>query len=655
MEIRIKHIALLNFKGIAHFEADIDGTEATLRGDNGTGKTTLFDAFTWCLYGKDSAGRSDNNFQVRTLDSENRIIEKMPHEVTVTLDADGETVTLRRCFIEDWKKKRGQTEETYTGNHTDRYWNGVPMTEREYNEKLAAICPEEVFSLITSPTAFLSLPKKEQRAFLIQMAGNVTPQSVAAKHIEFAEVVSQLGSKTTEEYAKELAAKLRRIKDEAATIPSRIDERKRDIPEAENWARLETEYNETQKQIKTLDGQLQSRTKAYEEATRHTQALMRRKADIATEQLARENAIRAKASETAIRQRQHTQDLMRQRQEKQTLLDSLRASNKEAIRNIEQADKQLDSLRAAFKTIRQRTFTMDETKCVCPTCQRRLEEDRIEELRAEMEGNYNEETARLIADNKAKGQSRKQERDNWQALLEQHTREAASITEEITALDRNIANAQAAQALAADPTPELEADPVLLKLADEATAIDKELAEAKTAEPDTMAIEQERTAALAKSRDLYNRLAVRDRIDKDNARIAELTEQLRQLAQEQSDTERTLDSLAALRKAMMEEVEEGINGRFTLVRFKMYEQQINGGERETCEALVEGVPYSTNLNTAARMNAGLDVINAISRHYKTTAPVFIDNRETVTSLIPTDSQIINLYKDESYKQLTLVK
>ena len=113
-------------------------------------------------------------------------------------------------------------------------------------------------------------------------------------------------------------------------------------------------------------------------------------------------------------------------------------------------------------------------------------------------------------------------------------------------------------------------------------------------------------------------------------------------------------TIAELKHRLIDKVESRINSMFTLVKFKMYETQINGGEAETCEALVDGVPYSTNLNTAARINAGLDVINAISKHHGIHAPIWIDNRESITNLLHTDSQIINLVKDENYQVLTRI-
>ena len=106
------------------------------------------------------------------------------------------------------------------------------------------------------------------------------------------------------------------------------------------------------------------------------------------------------------------------------------------------------------------------------------------------------------------------------------------------------------------------------------------------------------------------------------------------------------------RKAQIEHIEERINGMFRVVRWKMFETQINGGEVETCECTIDGVPFS-DLNTAGKINAGLDIINAIQQCDGITAPVFIDNRESVTEIADLDGQIVNLIVDENYKTVTV--
>ena len=94
-------------------------------------------------------------------------------------------------------------------------------------------------------------------------------------------------------------------------------------------------------------------------------------------------------------------------------------------------------------------------------------------------------------------------------------------------------------------------------------------------------------------------------------------------------------------KAKMDTLVKRINGRFKYVSFKMFETQINGGEVETCETLVNGVPFS-DANHAGKVNAGIDIINTLCEHYNIYAPIFIDFRESVNNLIDCESQVVNL-------------
>src|SRR5699024_2036177 len=89
-------------------------------------------------------------------------------------------------------------------------------------------------------------------------------------------------------------------------------------------------------------------------------------------------------------------------------------------------------------------------------------------------------------------------------------------------------------------------------------------------------------------------------------------------------------------------LESKINNRFKYAKFKLFEEQINAGIKETCEVLYKGVPYSRGLNNASRINVGLDVINTLTEHYGISVPIFVDNGESVTDLIETKSQLIKL-------------
>lgn len=107
-------------------------------------------------------------------------------------------------------------------------------------------------------------------------------------------------------------------------------------------------------------------------------------------------------------------------------------------------------------------------------------------------------------------------------------------------------------------------------------------------------------------------------------------------------------------KAKIRVLESKINSLFSSVTFKLFDIQINGGINEVCEPLVNGVPFS-DANNAAKINAGLDIINTLSKYYETLCFVILDNRESVTEIIDTKMQVINLFVDGDAKELTLNK
>ena len=147
----IKRLSLVNFKGLRNVVIDFNDTVTTISGRNGTGKTTIMDAFTWLLWGKDSEGNVDSKFGIKTNDAEGNFIPDLEHEVAGTLEiidtetGSVETVELRRVLVEEWKTEKGKTERKLKGHHTDYFYNGVPLkTKGEYDERINAIIPEAV-------------------------------------------------------------------------------------------------------------------------------------------------------------------------------------------------------------------------------------------------------------------------------------------------------------------------------------------------------------------------------------------------------------------------------------------------------------------------------------------------------------------------------
>ena len=258
-QVKIKELSLTNFKGIRQLTVKFNDQVTTISGRNASGKTTIMDAFTWLLFGKDSKGDSDTKFAIKTTDSEGNVIHDLDHEVTgvleVTDTSTGEqrTVVLRRVYLEEWRVPQGETQRVLKGHHTDYYINDVPMkTKAEYDKRVNEIIPENVFRMITNPEYFLGLHWKEQREMLLSIAGGVTLDELTANNASFAELIAKMEGKPTEDYKREIAAKIAKVKAELSKIPTRKDEVARATPAAPDYAELEAKKAKLEGEIKEL-------------------------------------------------------------------------------------------------------------------------------------------------------------------------------------------------------------------------------------------------------------------------------------------------------------------------------------------------------------------------------------------------------------------
>lgn len=648
-EIIILRLTLFNFKGIRSLTVDFDEHETNIYGANAAGKTTVFDAFRWVLFGKDCNDRKD--FNIKTIGADGKPIERLPHEVTADLVVDGEQITLKKCYVEKWTKKRGSAVETFSGHAVECYYNDVPCSVKEYEAKVSEICDEQVFKLITNPLFFTSQKKDFQRGMLINLAGDVTNQELVDENPEFSELAGMLSGKTVEELKREVASKKRKIKDGIDNIPARIDERKRDMPEVLDWSAIETNIKVHEYEITQLDAQIADRSKAFNEITKHKQEVAKQLSEVKSSITARQFELKDKlladynesrrAHDTAV---QRATTLRNERRVKGLALPRLE-------KELASLKEKREGLIAEWRNIKAMTFAEpDRNEFVCPTCKRPLEADDVDAKIEELRTAFNADKSKRLESNKTLGIETKN-------AIEAKEAEIKAINDGFFKLDNEIAEIENSASYKTEPTepniePMIEADSTLQELKAKAANLQTEL-DKEVSAPDTSDLQELKSkhqeAINADKVKLHNR----ETIANSNKRIKELEDEYKTSQDELARLEGIEFTIQQFCKARIEHVESRINGMFKLVRFKMYEQQINGGEIETCEATVNGVPFS-DLNNAMKINAGLDIINAICAANGIIAPIFIDNRESVSDIVSTQSQIVNLIVDANCKTLKIM-
>jgi energy-coupling factor transporter ATP-binding protein EcfA2 len=639
-KVILKNISLVNFKGIRDYSVDFNESITSIMGRNGSGKTTIFDAFTWLLFGKDSEDRKV--FNIRTLDADGKVIERIPHEVTAIISVDGNDITLSRRFNEKWTKKRGSATEEYVGNEEERLYNNVPCNLKEWNEKIAAICPEQVFKFITNPLYFTSQKPDVQRAMLFRMAGGISDADVAAGNEDFKNLLAQLTGKTMEEYKREVAAKKRRVKQELDGIPERIDERRRNAPEREDWVALEHTLNGARAALEVIDAEMMDESKQM-------QAFNMRKRTAMDELSKARRASGDRRSQIEQRILADYYDAQGRRTDIQQELRSLQDENSRITRAIATDEtiianraSKVAELRAEWKRVNAETISFNDGDFICPTCKRPLDIDDIEVKQSEMTQAFNARKSSRLAELSKQGKEYNEEVAAAQKRVESAQKRIGEITESIERLQ--IALSEIPTGGKPDTAPALAANEEYQKMLADEKRLEAIIDE--TYDPQNRAeLEAKRKNGMSVIEELTARLSKRDVIESNEKRIAELEAMMKSLSVELAALEGIEYTMQEFSKARIEAIEQRINGLFQNVRFKMFERQINGGEVETCEAMVGGVPFS-DLNNAGKINAGLDIINAICESESINAPIFVDNAEAVNTLLETKSQMVRLVVTE---------
>lgn len=640
--MKLTKLELLNFKGLKAFTINFNG-DVIIRGDNATGKTTVFDSVCWLLFGKDSLDRAD--FEIKTLDG-GEPIHKVNHEVTGTFTLDeGGTVELKRVYREKYSSPRGG-EVTMTGHTTDYFVDGVPKKEKEYKEIVNSLVDENIFKLITNPLYFNETYSwQNRRKLLLEMCGDISDKDVIAEYSELKALTDILSGHSVDDHRKVVAAKKSGINKELDMIPVRIDEALRGKPTIDTPRDvLIQEISLATTTLETLEADKALLVNGH--AVVDTRAELR---DVQRRLMARESELQMEYKKQSALKSNEYDMVVSELNNLSSKVESTKHRLDTSNRDIQRIESVIDELMHQRQQVNEDAFVMDIDEA-CPTCGQKLPAEQIQAAREKAETKFNLRKSKRLEEINKSIELKQQDIENikkrdaglepvetLEALIKAKELVKQTITDEIGQLT----------------APVLDDDSIYADLKAEEFMLQMKLDESNTDHSEEIADIDKRIATTKEHRNnLETELNKYEEAKRIDTRVAELESQQAELAAEKSNLDEAsylMDEFVKAKVSMMEDV---INSRFKLARFKMFNVMLNGNVEECCETTYKGVPYRS-MNNAARINVGLDIINALTSYFKVNAPVFIDNAEAVTEFVPVNSQTIKLIVDESEPQLVV--
>lgn len=672
MKITIKSIHIENFKGINMLDVNFS-VKTKISGQNAVGKTTIFDAFTWLLFNKNSSG--EEKFNVRPLNEGIRV-DNVEIKVSAILDVDGKGVELSKTQKQNWVKKRGTDTAVLQGNVNSFEIDGYPKSEADFKAYVSELAQsEEMFKMLTNPQYFSSLKWKDQRDILMKLVSEVSDVELAQTDAKYAPLLSELEkAPSTDDIRAKFSKALNEWKKKQAEIPVRIDEAmksKVDIDVAEQELAktdLETKIADIDAKIKDSDGVMMELGREEMQLQFDMSGIMQimnrdltnRRSEIEAELRDLQNEMKRFADTIALKERRVS--------ENETVISNADSERKRLGEeyNAETA-KAFDEFPYLFD---ESEWVFDENSTVCSLCGQKLPEDKIEQLKADFESRKRK--AKADAEEKLKSEKIRFDTEKRTALnrlvaigterknlITKLRDENAKAKEEIKFLkeqeQEDIAKKEKlCQQLSSIPEiADYSQNEEYVKMKARHDEVLEEI-EKMNANGEDAAVESLKSEKEELQERLYdvNKIIAKASMNVEiDERISELQTEQKEIGQKVADQEYILYLLEEFIRFKLNKVSESINSHFKTVKFKLFDMQLNGGMKDCCECTVGGVPYSS-LNSGHKIVAGLDIIRSLSELYGVSVPIFVDNAESLNEFnVPDmDAQLILLSVSED-KQL----
>lgn len=636
MNILLKSLDLVHFKCFNVLHLDFHEGVNNIYGENAAGKTSVYDALTWLLFNKDSAGGARPDIKPHHAPA-----GTMP-EVTAVLEVDGVPLKLRKVLREKWEKPRGSSIERYAGDTRDYYIDDVPLAENAYKRRIAELIDERQFKLLTDVWAVTKgMHWKDRRTLLAEICGLPEDKQLLATAPQFAELNEKVGRRTVDEYKSVLMKQRKDMNANLNTLPVRVDECSRMVAELESldFAAAHSESDRLQAERERVQGELVklANNTLAAQARNELGALQNQLRELEAENNAHLASQRVPVEDETPAL---TAALDRAKREADRLTRTI-AQERDLVLN---GETRLDDYRARWRAIDAEVFTDEH----CPTCGQAFPAERLAAARQSFEDGKNRRKNELLEDsNLLKTQisaakerlltaeialkTAQNEVQKARIALDGYTPPVIIEPENLPDYDRR---RNAIQMLITDTEKRLD------RLNSD-TAAEKTRLEAEHAELTRRKLESD--AVLAKEQTLADT----------RRRIAELQAEQRKAAAEVEQMDRLIAMCEEFTRYRVQAITESVNSKFRLTRWRLFTELVNGGLVDCCEPMDRNGSTFEGTNNAMKINIGMDIIDTLSAHFGRRVPLFVDNAESVTHLQPIGSQVVRLVVSEQDKELRI--
>lgn len=641
-KIIIKSLSLLNFKGIRDLHVNFGEDLTVISGRNAAGKTSIADAIMWVLFG---TGYDGNKLEPKTYNKEHQIIPEIPHEATLVLKCNDEEYTLKRSLSDAWKGDKCTNTYKY-------YVDGDVTTAGDFKKVVEDICPESVFRRITSATNFCSLPWQKQRELLESLADQYTTQDITQGDERFDFVVEELKKKSIADLIHHIKYKRKEVQKQLDAVPVRLAELNKSLPEAQDWDALSAEIENLQEKLVEIDQKVRTIRIGGADKVRYDGIL--KKIEFAEK---RKHNMEQGAMNLATEQAtKHQSDVITANiavKKAQSLVDDLKATMRgyteseiHAKDKKEECERKVVDINSRLDELSKSRWSWNAEDGICPHCGQPLPPEDVERIKKESKDRFNERKSNASKKIQEEFNGIQQEYTDAKNILEKLDNDRMVTTNQLVKANKTLKEAEFKK-LEVDAEKPKTYEQILAEK-EEYQQVVKEIADlqAELNEPSASSdenakmlaeLEKEREPIGTRYNEVLKLLLTKEAYDRISELIVKAKQDKESYQNQLDELDEQLDLSNEYNKKSCQLLEENVNKHFSYVKWSMFSQDLDGNMKPYCECYHNGVPYS-RLNGAAKVNAGIDIANTFSRFYEVSAPMVLDECESVNDPIYSSEQ-----------------